>query len=61
MKYTLFQNDEALFDTNDMEEAEALARTLIKNAKVANRIKGLHTLRPSQYVQMYKYIKEITK
>ena len=61
MKYTLFQNDKALYDADNMKEAELMARSLIKQAKVLNKQKGLICLRPSQYVQTFKYMKEVNK
>ena len=61
MKYTIFQNDEAISDADDLKEAEGMARAWIKRAKVLNKQKGLTCLRPSQYVQIYKYVKEFDK
>ncbi len=59
--YVIFQNDEAVCHADNLKEAEGMARSLIKQAKVQNKIKGMSILRPSQYVQIYKFMKEYDK
>ncbi len=58
MNYTIFQNDKAQLTAHTLEEAKMIAKSLIVKAK--NKNKG-SILRPSQYVQLFKFIKEYRK
>ncbi len=59
--YTIFQNDEAIQTAHTLEEAAAIAKSFIQQAKNKNISKGMNTLRPSQYVYIYKFIQEFTE
>ena len=58
MAYLVFQNDELLSDADNLKEAECTARAWMKRTKLLN--KG-RILRPSQYIYIYKFVKEYTK